>query len=151
MAAPNCRDVEPVIACYSPPDPAAPRVSLVAHHVYSDTKKLIVIYFTDDAGAVFDTSAGTVSFGECPVYPPDVEWEQLCDKLADGTIVEFMCRTITYFDTVGQPVDPPVVTTFEMDKVTEYVPINPVDCSACCDDAVVGVITDLSVLDDCLV
>ena len=95
MATPTCRDVEPVLACFTPTDVTLPKVGITAHYVYDANKATVGVYYTDTTGAIFDISAGTVALGACPIFQPDVEWEQLCDKLADGTIVEFFLRSIT--------------------------------------------------------
>lgn len=141
----NCRDEALAIACYT--DALGVPTNVFANHVYDSNGKLIALYYTDSAGATVDTAAGTVSAGACPVSQPDVEWLQLCDILADGTSVPFVCRTITSFNPDGTVVEPSQVDTFETDKVTPYVVAGTIgDCDTCADEVVLGLITDLSLL-----
>ena len=112
--------------------------TLVAHYEYgvNDEGKTILVAtrFTDAAGVPVDTSAGTVTAGACALTPPDVEWEKLCDVQADGTIVEFLRRSITTFDSVGVPTV--TVTDWELDKVTAYTVAGTVAaCNEDCDPA----------------
>jgi hypothetical protein len=53
------------------------------------------------------------------VNPPDVEWEELCDVQADGTVVEFWSRTVTTFNVAGA-ITGTVVNNFKVDRVTPY-------------------------------
>jgi hypothetical protein len=53
------------------------------------------------------------------VNPPDVEWEELCDVQADGTVIEFWSRTVTTFDVFGA-ITGTVVNNFKVDRVTPY-------------------------------
>lgn len=141
----NCRLVEKEIACFT--DAAGVPVSVFANTVYDANGALIALYYSDEAGAVVDTSAGTVSAGQCPVAQPDVEWEQLCDIQADGSVVQFMCRTITRFNPDGSVIDPSEVEFFEMDKVTVYAVTGDIgDCNACPPSTPLGLITDLTLL-----
>lgn len=142
----KCRNEALDVACYT--DAAGLPTSVFANHVYDVNGALIALYYTDTAGAVVDTSAGTVSAGACPVAQPDVEWQKLCDVQADGTVVEFMCRTVTRFAPDGSVIDPVDTANFETDKVTAYTVTGTVgDCSTCPDDTPLGLITDLAALD----
>lgn len=141
----TCRTVDKEVACFT--DAAGIPASVFANSVYGADGALIALYYTDTSGAVVDTSVGTVSAGSCPVAQPDVEWEKLCDVMTDGTVVEFMRRSITRFDTSGDVIDPVEVADFETDKVTAYVVAGIVgDCSICPSEAPLGLITDLTLL-----
>lgn len=119
--------------------------TLVAHYEYgvNDAGKTILVAtrYTDASGAPVDTSAGTVTAGACAMIPPDVEWEKLCDVQADGTIVEFLRRSITTFDSVGTPTV--TVTDWELDKLTAYTVAGDVKaCNEDCDPSTAeGVLT----------
>jgi len=119
--------------------------TLVAHYEYgtNDEGKTILVStrFTDAAGVPVDTSTGTVTAGACALTPPDVEYAKLCDVQEDGEIIEFFRRTITYFDSVGEPTV--TVTDFELDKETEYTVAGEVRaCNEDCDPSEAqGVVT----------
>jgi hypothetical protein len=141
----SCRIVDKEIACYTVTGGAP--TSVFANSVYDANGVLIALYYTDPAGAVVDTSAGTVVAGSCPVASPDVEWEKLCDVQADGSVVEFLRRSITRFNPDGTVIDPVEVADFEVDKVTAYTITGTVgDCSTCPVSTPLGLITDLSLL-----
>lgn len=140
-----CRDFQDFEVCY---DDGTSRQTLLGTNVYEDDGLKLTV-FKDAAGAIVDTSAGTVTVGACPVAAPDVEWEKLCDDVnGDGTdIVEFFRRSITTFDANGDVVDPVTVDDFELDKVTAYTATNVVACNEDCDlIAAAGVGTDWSAL-----
>lgn len=64
----NCRTVSPLFACYT--DALGNSQTLLCNPVYDDDGVQIAIYYTDPlfTGSVpVDVSAGTVSFGECPL------------------------------------------------------------------------------------
>lgn len=80
--------------------------------------------------------------------PPDIEWEQMCDKQPDGSIVEFMIQSATFYDASYDPITPPVATYYQLDKVTPYTLTGElVACGECETEAPLGVITDTSLLD----
>lgn len=87
--------------------------------------------------------------GACPVIPPDVEWEQMCEKLADGTVKYFLRRSITSFDTGVAVV---TVTDWELDKVTAYTVADEANVGKCTADCPAntipadGIITDITQL-----
>lgn len=141
----TCRTVDKEVACFT--DAAGVPTSLFANTVYDGNGAAIALYYTDTAGVVVDTSVGTVAAGACPVAQPDVEWEKLCDVMTDGTVVEFMRRSITRFDAAGNVIDPVEVADFETDKITAYVVAGAVgDCATCPVEAPLGLITDLTLL-----
>lgn len=141
----NCRIVEKETACFT--DDAGVPSSVYANTVYDANGAVIAMYYTDTAGAVVDTSVGSVAAGACPVAQPDVEWEKLCDVQSDGTVVEFVRRSITRFDAAGDVIDPVEVADFETDKVTAYIVAGTVgDCDTCPVQAPLGLITDLTLL-----
>lgn len=142
----QCSDNTTATVCYT--DGAGARQSLVAHYQYgpgatAGSVVLVATRYTDAAGVPVDTSAGVVAAGACPVAPPDVEWEQLCDVLANGTVVEFMRRSVTSFDASGAVIDPVAVTDFALDKVTAYAVAGTVEnCQTECEPATAqGVLT----------
>lgn len=139
-----CKDFEVVEVCATDADGV--RTTFLAHYEYgvdaAGDSILVATRYTDASGAVQDLSASTVTAGACPVYQPDVEFERLCDVQADGTFVEFLCRTITSFDTSGVVVDPAQVAYFDLDKVTPYVPTGTVGpCPDCPPATAQGVLT----------
>lgn len=142
----SCSKVEKALACFT--DAAGVPTSIFAHTVYDADGAAIALYYTNPVdNAVIDTSVGTVTAGACPVAQPDVEWNKLCDVAADGTVTQFMCRTITRFNPDGTVIDPVQVDNFETDKVTAYTVAGTVgDCATCPDQAPIGLITDLSLL-----
>ena len=122
------------------------RTTLIAHYTYGKNaagETLVEsVHYTGADDVVVDTSAMKLSAGECPVISPDVEWTKLCDDQGDGTGVEFMCRTITSFDTSGAVIEPVAVSNFELDKITAYVPVGTVGpCPACPPAKALGVLT----------
>lgn len=141
----SCRIVEKEVACFT--DAAGVPAGVFANSVYDANGAPIAMYYTDAAGAVVDTSVGTVTAGACPVAQPDVEWEKLCDVMTDGTVVEFLRRSITRFDAAGVAIDPVTVDDFETDKVTAYTVAGTVgDCNTCPVETPLGLITDLTLL-----
>ena len=141
----SCRDVETSPACFT--DATGDQRGLVLHTVY-ESGVVIASYFTEGDGVtVVDTSTGTVAAGACPIAQPDVEWEELCDVLADGTVVPFLRRSVTRFDASGSVIDPVEVADFELDKVTAYTVAGTVRaCPECTSTAPLGLITDLTLL-----
>lgn len=140
-----CRTVDKEIACFT--DALGVPASVFANTVYDANGAVIALYYTDTAGVVVDTSVGTVSAGSCPVAQPDVEWEKLCDVQTDGTVIEFIRRSVTRFTAAGVVIDPVEVADFETDKVTAYIVAGVVgDCSTCPVEAPLGLITDLTLL-----
>ena len=122
------------------------RTTLIAHYTYGKNaagETLVEsVHYTGADDVVVDTSAMKLSAGECPVYQPDVEFERLCDIQPDGTFIEFLCRTITSFDTSGVVIDPAQVDYFELDKVTPYTPTGTVGpCPDCAPAIALGVLT----------
>lgn len=119
--------------------------TLIAHYEYAKNADGVAILhktrYTEADGTVVDTSAGTVTAGACALTPPDVEFEKLCDVQADGSVIEFLRRSITTFDSVGEPTV--AVTDWELDKVTEYAPAGTVAaCNQDCDAVTAqGVVT----------
>lgn len=141
----TCRIVEKETACFTD-DNGVPS-SVYANTVYDANGAVIAMYYTNTSGVVVDTSVGTVSAGACAVAQPDVEWEKLCDVQTDGTIVEFMRRSITRFDASGAVIDPVEVADFETNKITTYTVSGTVgDCDTCPVQAPLGLITDLTLL-----
>ncbi len=141
----SCRKVEQEVACFT--NAAGVPASVFANTVYDANGSFVALYYTDAAGAVVDTSVGTVTAGQCPVAQPDVEWEKLCDVQADGTVVEFLRRSVTSFTAAGDVIDPVQVDDFETDKVTAYTVTGTVgDCDTCPVQAPLGLITDLTLL-----
>lgn len=116
----KCINTAPVAVCFTAEN--GTKQSLVGHVLYEQGVAIGQAFTTaDDTETIVDVTGGTITAGACPVFQPDVEFEQLCDVLADGTIVQFICRTITSFDANGDVVDPVATAYFELDKVTPYV------------------------------
>ena len=139
-----CKDLETKIVCAT--NEAGVRTSYVAHYEYGNDAAgntlLAATRYTDAAGAIVDLTGLEISVGACPVAAPDIEFERLCDLAEDGTFTEFLCRTVTSFDSAGVPIDPPLLAYFELDKVTVYVPEGTVGpCPDCPPATVQGVLT----------
>jgi len=134
----NCTKFSTAVVCF---DDGTNTTSLVAHYEYgvdaAGDSLLVATRYTDPAGVPVDTSAGTVTVGECEpdaVFAPDVETEVLCDVLADGSVVEFKRTTVTTFDSAGA-VSGRTASDFALDGVTAYVvqgtaEVCPKDCDA---------------------
>lgn len=124
----NCLNTAPIPVCVTLADGS--KATFIEHVIYEKGAPIGQGYTTaDDTEALLDPVAEgwlEIAPGSCPMPQPDVEWETLCDVQADGTSVEFMCRTITNFDSTYQPVEPADVDYFEIDKVTAYVPTGTV-------------------------
>jgi hypothetical protein len=100
------------------------------------------VRYTNAAGTPIILAVGdTVIPGACPVSPPDVEWERLCDVSVAGVVTEFFRRSITVWDAAGVPTV--TVTDWQLDKVTAYAPAGTVtECNLDCDVvAPVGLVT----------
>lgn len=143
----SCLETRPIPVCFTAAD--GTKQSLVGHIVYEGAKPIGVAYTTaDDPETIIDITGGTITSGACPVPSPDVEWDILCDKQKDGSVVNFICRTVTSFDAACQPIDPVQADYFELDKVTPYEPTGIVgDCEIDCPVVgSLGTITDWATL-----
>ena len=139
-----CKDFEVVPVCAT--NAEGVRTTFFAHYEYgadaAGNSVLVATRYADAAGVIQDLAEFKVTAGACPVYSPDVEFERLCDVQADGTFTEFLCRTITSFDTSGVVIDPAKVDYFELDKVTVYAPTGTVGpCPDCPPATAQGVLT----------
>lgn len=131
----NCKELATALVCFNN---GTTNETLIAHYEYGLNATggtiLVATRYTNAAGVPVDTSAGTVTAGACAVIPADVEWEELCDVQANGTVIEFFRRSITTFDSVGMATV--TVTDWALDKVTAYVPTGTVGaCNQDCDPA----------------
>lgn len=139
----NCAVTEPVLACYTLNGVSE---TVLMHIVYENGKPIGRAFTSTDAETAIDTSAGIVTLGACPVAmalaSPDVEYTKLCDRQADGSIVEFYSRTLTTFDATNTPTTQ--VDNFALDKTTPYVIAGTVQaCDEGCDlQGSVGLITN---------
>jgi len=141
----KCIEPELGLACFT--DAAGARQTVFAHQLYDADGAPYAIYFTDAADTIIDVNVGSVAPGACPVTPPDVEWEPLCDVQPDGSVVQFIRRSITAFDASANPIDPVRVDDFLPDKVTPYVVTGTVgDCDSCVAVAPLGLITSIAPL-----
>jgi len=139
----NCTELATAQVCYTAPD--GTQQTLIAHYEYGKNENNVTILastiYTDAEGVPVDTSAGSIKAGAAPVPVPDVEWEDRCDTLADGTTVDFICRVITTFNADGT-VASTQTDNFELDKETEYAPQGTVKRAGTCPPAVAqGVLT----------
>lgn len=130
----KCVNIAPLLVCYTDGVTGA-KTTLIEHVLYENGVAIGQGYTTvGDTETIFDVSAGTVTGGACPIASPDVEWAQLCDVQADGSIVEFFRRTVTSFDANGAVVVPVSVADFALDKVTAYTVTGTVTtCNQDCD------------------
>jgi len=115
----NCIQTVPVAVCFTAAD--GTRTTLLEHVIYSEGVPVGQAFTTaDDTETIVDVSGGTIAAGACPVFTPDIEWDDFCDVQADGTFTAFVRRSITSFDANGAVVDPVQVDDFELDKVNPY-------------------------------
>ena len=123
--------------------------TLIAHYSYGTDENgndvLVATRFTDAAGVVIDTSAGTVTAGACAVeamIPATVTQKTLCDVQADDTITEFCRTTVVTFNDDGS-VASRDVTDYDLGGVTEYTVTGSVeDCKEQpCVSEVEGILT----------
>ena len=131
----ECRDPEITLACFV--DAAGVCKTLKEVTVFNAVGAPHAIYFLDEAGAVVDTSVGSVTAGECKQH---VTVETAYDVLANGDCIEveivktFDCAgtaTVTYLTIAGLPYVPVGDLSFEC-------PCKPVPA--------LGVITNLALL-----
>lgn len=123
--------------------------TLVAHYSYgtdvNGESVLVATRFSDAAGVVIDTSAGTVTAGSCPVeamIPATVTQKTLCDVQTDNSIVEFCRTTVITFNDDGS-VASRNVTDYDLGGVTEYTVTGSVeDCKENCISEAQGVLLD---------
>jgi hypothetical protein len=124
----ECLNNSTVVGCFD--DGASPPKSVVIHYTY-DNLGAPAVRITDASGAV--VAGATVlntTPGACPVASPDVEFAQLCDLQGDGTVTEFIRRTVTTFDAAGVPTT--VTADLELDHNTAYSPTGTVvACGDC--------------------
>lgn len=144
----DCTDTETRLVCYT--DTATgERTTIFQVVTLNANGGPVNWYYTDaaDPTTAFDVTAGTVSAGSCPVAAPDVERELLCDIQANGTVVQFVRRTVQSFDAGGAPIDPPLVNDFATDSITPYTVTGTVgQCDNCPDPVITGLVTDLTTL-----
>jgi hypothetical protein len=139
-----CSDMTAVAGCLT--TAAGVASNIVIHYEYriaaNGNRTLHATRYSNAAGVAI-TPAGTdvVTAGSCPIAPPDVEWEKLCDKSAAGIVTEFFRRTITTWNASG--VASVAVTNWALDQVTAYVATGTVGaCDQDCDAvAPVGLVT----------
>lgn len=133
-----CRNIAQVLVCFAN---GAARQTLIQHSVTDVTGAVIATVYIDQTGAPVNTAAGTVTLGACAITPPDVEFNEMCDLQADGSIIEFVRRTVTTFDAVGTPTT--TSADFALDNVTPYVVAGTVVSCAdeCKPEAPLGVLT----------
>lgn len=124
----TCLNNTSVAACHNN---GTSLVTAVIHYTF-DNAGAPAVRITDVAGVpIAGATAANTLAGSCPVSAPDVEWELLCDKLANGTIVEFFRRSVSYFTPTTSDYSQQV-SDFALDKVTPYVVAGVVDvCSSC--------------------
>lgn len=142
-----CRSVDKQAICITV-TATGERRSGWMHTIYNPNGSMFGFYLTETNGTLItDVAPITYASGTCPVSPPDVEWEPLCDLLADGSVVPFIRRSITTFDASGAVIDPVQVSDFALDKITPYVVAGTVGtCPTCPDEAPIGLVTDFAVL-----
>lgn len=144
----KCINTAPVIVCYT--DAGGIKTTLLEHVIYENGVAIGQVFTSaSDTETPIDTSTGTISAGACPVFTPDVEWEQRCDDtLNDGSVVvPFMCQVVTSFDANGVVVAPSVTTNYALDKVTPYTVLGTVlDECPCVPKGSLGTITDWTAL-----
>ena len=114
--------------------------TLVAHYEYVQGV-LQAIRYANAAGIPVDTSAGTVTVGACSVLQPAVETKTLCDRQADGSVIEFCRRTVIVFNPDASTAST-TVTDLQLDGQTSYVVTGvPEECSQCPEPQQLGIMT----------
>lgn len=142
----SCLNTAPVVVCFTAAN--GTRTSLLEHVIYEKGVAVGQAFTTAaDTETLIDVSGGTVVAGACPVFTPDIEMDDYCNILPDGTRVPFLRRTITNFDANGAVVEPMVINNYELDGVTPYVVVGTVedDCG-CKPKGSLGTITNWSAL-----
>jgi hypothetical protein len=124
----ECLNNSTVVGCFN--DGTNPPQSVVIHYTY-DNLGAPAVRITDSSGAVVaGATVANTTPGACPVASPDVEFAQLCDLQGDGTVIEFIRRTVTTFDAAGVPTT--VTADLELDHNTAYAPTGTVvACGDC--------------------
>lgn len=140
-----CKHFTEVLACFTAADGTKQTVTKVTEFGKdsADGKiKPLAVRFMGEGETSIDTSNGTVTLGACPVAPPDIEFEKMCDVQTDGTVIEYYHKIVTTFDENNQATS--VVTDVEIDKNTVYTPTGTVGtCNQDCDaEAKQGVVND---------
>ena len=141
----SCTTIDKEVGCYTLEDGTKQTVFIQTEYGVdaNDNKIPVATRITDIESAVIDGADATNTVaGACPVYAPDVEWEERCDVLEDGSVVTFMCQVVTSFDASGEVVVPSMTTNYELDKVTEYTPAGEVGtCPSCPPSTAQGLLT----------
>ena len=124
----ECLNNTSVVGCFN--DGVAAPQSVVIHYTF-DNLGAPAVRITDSAGVVVaGATVANTSAGACAVASPDVEFAQLCDLQADGTVVEFIRRSITSFSALGVPTT--ATANLALDHTTAYVPTGTVvACGDC--------------------
>lgn len=112
----DCYDTTNEISCFVAADGSCSNVFV--SHKYDNESSAPSIIYSDAAGAVVDTSTGTVFPGACPV--PQVLLKDLCELLADGTEVPFCRQIVTKPNPDGTVTATPVVTDYLPDFSATY-------------------------------
>ena len=141
----TCRKVEEVLGCFVAED--GTKQTVIIHNVTDADGVVIATLFLDSAHApVAGATAETVTPGACPVPQPIVEWVRYCETVDDEQ-VEFWCVITTTFDAACQPIVPPTLSFYELDKQTVYEPVGtPEPCAECLPEEDAGVLTDWTAL-----
>lgn len=153
MSCTACNQTDTREVCFSPTNTAVAPVTLLLHTkngVDAAGAPLTVSYLStaDNQNTALDPATylggGTFSAGACPVAQPDVEFEQLCEKLADGSNKSFIRRSVTTFNALNQATT--TVSNFELDKVTPYVVVSEANVGQCSCEPLVntGLVTNIS-------
>lgn len=136
----TCRTPEHVLGCYVAED--GTKQTVIIHTVVdSDGVPFASAYLDSAHVPVAGATAENVTPGACPIPQPVVEWVRYCETV-DGAQVEFWCVVTTTFDAACQPVVPPSLSFYELDKQTVYTPVGtPEPCAACPPEEDLGVLT----------
>jgi hypothetical protein len=139
----SCITTRPIAGCFT--NAGGVSIAVIIHISYKEGQPISQnVTNAIDTDTIIDVTGGTLTAGACPmaaVASPDVEWLTQCDRLADNSLVVFICRTITQFNAAGTP--SVAVDNFQLDKVTPYIVQGTVeDCSDCGVVTVLGALTD---------
>lgn len=142
----KCISIAPVVVCFTAAD--GTRTSLLEHVLYENSVAIGQVFTSPtDTETPIDVSTGTITAGACPIFSPDIELDDFCDALTDGSMIPFLRQTVTYFDPNGLVIAPMIITDYELDGITPYTVVGTVqdDCG-CEPKGSLGTVTDWTVL-----
>lgn len=149
----KCTEIEMQEVCFVPANGTDAPTTLLLHvkrgqNATGSPVSVSILTTANDLNTPLDPATylggGTFTVGACPVAQPDIEWSELCERLADGSSSRFFRRTVTVFDAFAVPTT--TVTDFELDKVTAYTVTDETQVGDCgCEPLTnTGLVTDIA-------